>query len=167
VFVERGPGFWERPVWGFDFRLVHERQLDRTRRIIVQAAKHTLLGPVEILRIDCATADSQAFFFEHEFAHSFTHAATCHGFLGYFELELAPGIVLDSSPFSLDNHWHQSYFPMEQIHISGGDTLAVRVRSTADELTGSPVLTIGAELKRAGRTLTVQERLYTLEDTQG
>jgi hypothetical protein len=34
-------------------------------------------------------------------------------------------------------------------------------------LTGSPVLTIGAELKRAGRTLTVQERLYTLEDTQG
>ncbi len=167
LYVERGPGFWERPVWGFDFRLVHDRQLDRTRRIIVQAAKHTVLEPVKIQTIDCSTANSGAFFFEHEFDHTFSHAATCHGFLGYFDLELAPGIVLDSSPFSIDNSWHQSYFPMEQIHILSGDTLVVKVKATPDEFIFSPVLAIRAEIKRAGRTVIVRERLYTLEDTQG
>ena len=167
LYVERGPGFWERPVSGFDFRLVHEMQLDRTRRIIVQAGKHTLLKPVEILAVDCRTSDSRAFFFEHEFEHAFSHAATCHGFIGYFELELSPGVILDTSPFSLDSHWHQSYFPVEQIHICGGDTLAVRVKSTPDEFISSPVLTIRAELRRAGRIVTVRERVYTLEDTQG
>jgi predicted nicotinamide N-methyase len=167
LYVERGPGFWQRPLWGFDFRLVHEKQLDRTRRIIVQSAKHTLLKPVEILTVDCSRADSRAFFFEYEFDHSFSHAATCHGFLGYFDLELAPGVVLDSSPFSPDTSWHQSYFPMDEIRILSGDALVVRVRSTPDEFTSSPVLSIRAELKRSGTTVTVRERVYTLEDTQG
>jgi hypothetical protein len=167
LYVERGPGFWQRPVWGFDFRLVHENQLDRTRRIIVQAAKHTLLKPVDILTVDCSKADSRAFFFEYEFDHSFSHAATCHGFLGYFGLELAPGIELDTSPFSPDTSWHQSYFPMDEFRILSGDALVVRVRSTPDEFTASPVLSIRAELKRAGSTVTVRERVYTLDDTQG
>jgi 2-polyprenyl-3-methyl-5-hydroxy-6-metoxy-1,4-benzoquinol methylase len=167
LYVERGPGFWERSVWGFDFHLVHKKQLDPTRRIIVQAAKHSLLKPVEILTVDCTADCSDAFFFEHEFDHSFSHSATCHGFLGYFDLELAPGVVLDSSPFSLDSSWHQSYFPMEQIHIQRGDTLVVRVKTTPDEFTSSPVLAIRAELRRSRRSVTTQERTYTLEDTQG
>jgi 2-polyprenyl-3-methyl-5-hydroxy-6-metoxy-1,4-benzoquinol methylase len=167
LYMERGPGFWERPVWGFDFSLVHQRQLDRTRRIIVQAARQSILNPVELLAVDCATATSRAFFFEHESEHRFSHAAACHGFLGYFDLELAPGIVLDSSPYTLDNSWHQSYFPMEQFHIQRGDTLVTRVKSTPDEFISSPVITIRAQLKRAGGTVAVQERVYTLEDTQG
>lgn len=167
LYMERGPGFWERPVWGFDFSLVHKKQLDPTRRIIVQAARQSILNPVEILSVDCATADSRAFFFEHESEHRFSYAATCHGFLGYFDLELAPGIVLDSSPFTLDNSWHQSYFPMEQFNIASGDTLVVRVKSTPDEFIASPVITIRAEVKRSGATVTTQERTYTLENTQG
>lgn len=167
LYVERGPGFWQRPVWGFDFSLVHEEQLDRTRRIIVQADKRTLLHPIELLSIDCLKDTSSAFFFEREFDIDFSHAATCHGFIGYFSLELAPGVVLDTSPMSIDTHWHQSYFPIEQIHIERGDTLAVVVRSMPDEFTGSPVLEIRVELRRGGCALTAQQRTYTLDDTQG
>jgi hypothetical protein len=41
------------------------------------------------------------------------------------------------------------------------------VTAAPDEFTLSPVLAIRAELKRAGRTVSVQERRYTLDDTQG
>lgn len=167
LYMHRGPGYWQRPVWGFDFSLVHEKQWDRTRRIIVQAARQSILNPVEIVSIDCAKSDSRAFFFAHESEHTFAYAATCHGFLGYFDLELAPGVILDSSPFTLDNSWHQSYFPMEQFAIERGDTLVTRVTSTPDPAIGSPVITIRAELRRAGKTVVTQERVYTLEDTQG
>jgi predicted nicotinamide N-methyase len=167
LYVERGPGFWERPVWGFDFGLVHAKQLDRTRRIIVQAAKQGLLFPEEILTVDCASADSRAYFFEHEFAYAVSHDATCHGFLGYFTLELAPDIVLDTSPFSAETSWRQSYFPIEQIPVSRGDTLVISIKAAPDAFTASPVLAIRAELKRAGRTAALRERVYTLDDTQG
>jgi 2-polyprenyl-3-methyl-5-hydroxy-6-metoxy-1,4-benzoquinol methylase len=167
LYVERGPGFWERPVWGFDFSLVHREQLDRTRRIIVQGAKQTLLARAEVLSIDCATADAKAFFFEHEFEVAFPNHATCHGFLGYFELDLAPGCVLDTSPLSLDTHWHQSYFPMEQIGLQKGDRLHVRVTSTPDSATQTAVLTIAAEVFQGKVSVQRQERRYTLEDTRG
>lgn len=167
LYVERGPGFWERPVWGFDFSLVHREGLDRVRRIIVQGAKQTLLAREKILTVDCATADAGAFFFEHEFDVFFPNHATCHGFLGYFELDLAPGHVLDTSPLSLDTCWHQSYFPMEQISLQGGDRLHVRVVSAPDGDTLSPVLTITAELLRDGMSTHRQERRYTLDDTRG
>jgi 2-polyprenyl-3-methyl-5-hydroxy-6-metoxy-1,4-benzoquinol methylase len=167
LYVERGPGFWERPIWGFDFSLVHREQLDRTRRIIVQGAKHTLLAREEVVSIDCATADARAFFFEHEFEVAFPDHATCHGFLGYFELDLAPGYVLDTSPLSLDTHWHQSYFPMEQIALRKGDRLHVRVRSTPDSATQTAVLTITAEVFQGRNSVHRQARRYTLEDTRG
>lgn len=167
LYVERGPGYWQRPVWGFDFRLVHERQLDRTRRIIVQAAKHTLLEPVKIFELNCLRDESRSFFFETTFEKTFTHSATCHGFIGYLDLELAPGVMLDASPFSMDTSWHQSYFPIEQIHIEAGDTALVEVKSVPDEFTGSPVLNIRIALRRGKALITTQERLYTLDDTQG
>lgn len=167
LYVERGPGFWQRPVWGFDFGLVHERQLDRTRRIIVQADRRTLLHPVEVLAVDCAKDDSRAFFFEREFSVEFAHAASCHGFVGWFTLELAPGIVLDTSPMSIDTHWHQSYLPIEMLQIEPGDVLLTRLRSVPDELTGSPVLDLRVELLRQGACATARQHRYTLDDTQG
>lgn len=167
LYIERGPGFWERPVWGLDFGLVHKEQLDKTRRIIVQGAKQSLLAQQCLLSVDCATADAKAFYFEHEFEVSLPGRATCHGFLGYFELDLAPGCVLDTSPFSIDTHWHQSYFPMDQFVLDKGDTLWVNVSSTPDPLVETPVLTIGVKVFRKATLVHQQTRCYTLEDTMG
>jgi len=167
LYLERGPGFWERPVWGFDFRLVHQRQLDRTRRIIVRADARTLLASYEILDLDCRVDDARAFLFAREFSTRFDHAATCHGFVGFFDLVLCPDVVVSTAPHALDTHWHQSYFPFEQLAIEAGDTLLTRVQTTADAQTGTPVLGLSVTLVRAGSVIATREHRYTLHDTQG
>lgn len=167
LYMERGPGFWERPVWGFDFSLVHRRQLDRTRRIIVKADPRTLLDDYDILDLDCSAGDTSAFVFAREFETAFSYAASCHGFVGWFELDLAPGVCLSTSPRSLDTCWHQSYFPFEQLHLEAGDRLRTRVETTPDEETGTPAITLRVDLLRGGATVAVREHRYTLHDTQG
>lgn len=167
LYVERGPGFWERPVWGFDFGLVHRRQLDRTRRIIVKADHRTVLDTWCLLDLDCAVGDSRAYFFEHEFETRFTHAASCHGMLGWFELDLAPGVVLSTSPQSIDTCWHQSYLPFEQMQIQPGDVLRTRVETTPDAETGTPVIGLRVDVQRAGAIVASRAHRYTLHDTQG
>lgn len=167
LYMERGPGFWERPVWGFDFSLVHRRQLDRTRRVIVKADPRTLLDIWPLLDLDCARANSAAYRFERVFETRLTHAASCHGLLGWFEAELAPGIVLTTSPSSIDTHWHQSYFPFEQLQLQAGDLLRTEVRAVPDAETGTPVLHLGIEQERAGHRIAMREQRYTLHDTLG
>jgi SAM-dependent methyltransferase len=167
LYVERGPGFWERAVWGFDFSLVHRRQLDRTRRIIVKGDHRTVLDSYRILDLDCATGDSRSYFFDHRFETTFTHAASCHGLLGWFELDLAPGIVLTTSPQALDTCWHQSYFPFEQLQLRAGDRLATRIETTPDAETGTPVVGLTVEQWRDGTAVATREHRYTLHDTQG
>lgn len=167
LYFQRGPGFWERPVYGFDYSLVHIQQLDRTRRIIVQGDRRALLDRYELLSVDCRTADSQSFFNDRHFETNFAYATTCHGFLGWFSLDLAPGITLDTSPDAPDTHWHQSYFPFEQIHIEVGDRLSTDAAVIPDPRTGSPMLKIAVALWREGVVATERQHIYTLDDTQG
>lgn len=167
LYVHRGPGFWERPVWGFDFSLVHRQQLDRTRRIVVQADPRTLLDRYELLHINCAHEDSRALFVQRQFETTFTHAATCHGLIGWFSLHLAPGVELETSPDQMDTHWHQSYFPFEQMQIQAGDRFCVDAAIVPDPLSGSPVLDLDIRLIRAQSVVTRCKQVYTLDDTQG
>lgn len=167
LYVERGPGFWERPVWGFDFGLVHRRQLDRTRRIIVKADHRTVLDTYPVLDLDCARADSRAYFFAHDFETRLSHAASCHGLLGWFELDLAPGVVLTTSPQSIDTCWHQSYFPFEQLQLLADDVLRTRVQTTPDADTGTPVVGLRVEQRRGEAIVALREHRYTLHDSQG
>jgi hypothetical protein len=87
--------------------------------------------------------------------------------VGWFSLELAPGIVLDTSPMSIDTHWHQSYLPIELLQIEAGDVLVVGLQSVPDDLTGSPVLELRVEQQRGGQRIGAQQYRYTLDDTQG
>lgn len=167
LYLERGPGFWERPVWGFDFSLVHRRQLDRTRRIIVKADHRSLLDTYALLDLDCARADSRAYRFEASFRTRLTHAGSCHGLVGWFEADLAPGIVLTTSPTSMDTCWHQSYFPFEQLQLQPGDLLRTEVRAVPDAETGTPVLQVRIEQDRAGQRIALREQRYSLHDTLG
>ena len=167
LYIERGPGFWERPVWGFDFGLVHRRQLDRTRRIIVKADHRAVLDSYCILDLDCATADSRAYFFAYEAQTRLSHAASCHGMLGWFELDLGPGIVLSTSPQSIDTCWHQSYFPFEQLQLQAGDLLHTCVETAPDAETGTPVVGLRLEQRSGETVVATREHRYTLHDTQG
>jgi len=166
LYVERGPGWWEKPVWGLDFRMVHQRQWDQVRRIIVQADRRSLLQPLELADIDCLTQRADAYFFEREFEVSLHHAGSCHGFIGWFRLELAPGIFIDTSPLSIDTTWHQSYFPMELMQFQPGDKLFVRAQTVADNISQCPILMLEVDQLRDGQVVNQRQHRFTLDDTQ-
>ena len=87
--------------------------------------------------------------------------------LGWFELDLAPGIVLSTSPQSIDTCWHQSYFPFEQLQLQAGDVLRTRVETTPDAETGTPVVGLQLEQRRGEAIVATRAHRYTLHDTQG
>lgn len=164
LYMERGDGYWERPVYGFDFRHAGERQFAAPKRFLVQAHPHTLLGTYTLLDLDCNTDSSAAFFFEKSTAVEIACSAVCHGFIGYFSVELAPGIVLDTSPFSLQTHWQQSYFPFKAFALRSGDILNARVRTFIDATITAPVVEISYEVERNGIGVHADTRSYPLSE---
>ncbi len=156
LYAERGFGFWKKPVHGFDFSLAGQRQRSTPRRIVVDARSSCILDQYKLATIDCRKDHSSAFFFETEFSHRYAAAGACHGFLGYFNLELAPGIVLDTSPFSKLTHWQQSYFPIEELFAAAGDELVVKVKTFIGPNTQSAMLELTVSLEgkdpKAART---------------
>ena len=154
LYLDAGLGFWEVPLYGLDFRLGRARALEHPRMSLRAVHRNSFLGePQEILDLDCATSDVHAYFFEKSWKTPCVRDAMCHGFAGYFLLDLAPGIRLDTSPFALQTHWHQSYFPMEAFFVRAGDQLMTHVKTTPDEGTGAPSLTLSLELERGEEIL--------------
>lgn len=158
LYTERGFGFWKNPIHGFDFSVARNRQLATPRRIIVDARSSCLLGEYKLATIDCRKEGVGAFFFETEFTHRYTAASACHGFVGYFDLELAPGIVLDTSPYSKLTHWQQSYFPIEEVFAAAGSELHVGVKTYIDPVSRSAMLELSVTLRGSGEHPT---RTYT------
>ncbi|BCP52228.1 hypothetical protein K32_08450 [Kaistia sp. 32K] len=156
LYTERGFGFWKKPVHGFDFSVAESRQLAAPRRIIVEARPSSLLGEYKLRSFDCKTDQSSEFFFETEFVHRFEADGACHGFIGYFDLELAPGIVINTSPYSKLTHWQQSYLPIEEIFATAGDELHVKVKTYVDPLFASAMMELTVSVigsgERAPRT---------------
>jgi protein arginine N-methyltransferase 1 len=57
--------------------------------------------------------------------------ATICGLALWWEAELAPGVMLSTSPLAPRTHWEQLYLPaLTPITLAGGDILACRLRST-------------------------------------
>lgn len=149
LYVEAGPGFWQRPLLGLDVRLGHRRFVEQPRLAVARVSRSSFLGdPREILDLDCSTAHAGSYFFETSWKMPCTRDAMCHGYSGWFVLDLAPGIGLDTSPFSPQTTWHQMYFPLEAFFIRAGDELATHVKTEPSEGTGAPALTLSLELRR-------------------
>lgn len=164
LYAERGFGFWKRPVHGFDFSLAGRRQLAAPRRVVVDVRSSCLLGEYKLTTIDCLKETSSAFFFETEFSHRYAAAGACHGFIGYFNLELAPGIVLDTSPHSKLTHWQQSYFPIEALFAQAGDDLHVRVKTYIDPGSLAAMLELSVSLT-GSTTQAAQTYTYPIDNT--
>lgn len=164
LYTERGFGFWKNPIHGFDFSVARKRQLATPRRIVVDARSSCLLGEYKLATIDCGNEGSGAFFFETEFSHRYSAPSACHGFIGYFDLELAPGIVLDTSPYSKLTHWQQSYFPIEELFAAAGDELHVRVKTYIDPDTQAAMLALSVSLNGRGEPV-VRSYTYPIDNS--
>ena len=159
---EVGLGFWDRSVHGLDFRLGRARQIESHEMKTCQVFSPSILGePWKVLDLDFLSDDSSAYLFESVGETRLSTPATCHGYVGYFNLDLTPDVRLDTSPFSVLTHWKQAYFPVEAFAIEAGDTLVTQVGTRRDEVTGSPSLDLHLALERGERR--VHEARYTFD----
>jgi hypothetical protein len=167
LYDEFGLGFWEKPLFGLDFRLGRIRQLEGLRIVICAGSRDSLIGePWEILDLDCSVDTSDAYLFENSSAIRCSSQTTCHGYLGYFVIDLAPGIHIDTSPFATQTHWQQVYFPTESFVIEAGDVLLSHVKTERDEAVGALTLKLRIEVKRGGTTAHTGSYLYPVGDRQ-
>lgn len=164
LYMERGDGYWERPLYGFDFRYAGEQQFAEPKRFLVQAHPHSLLGTHSLLELDCSTDSASAFFFDVSSTIDISCTAVCHGFIGYFTAELAPGILLDTSPFSLQTHWQQSYFPFKAFTVQSDDLFTTRVRTFLDAEISGPAVEISYRVGRNGAEVHADTRTFPLNE---
>jgi protein arginine N-methyltransferase 1 len=131
---ERGIGMWERPVYGFDYGPMIERELGELLTTACDLPPGSLLSPGQtMLELDCATADVDDFFFDADVDLPIERDATVHGLGGWFEVDLSPGVTLSTSPNLPSTHWRQSFFPLRPFPAQAGDVLRIKMRATPRE----------------------------------
>jgi len=65
-------------------------------------------------------------------------AVTVYGLALWWRAELAPGVVLATSPLAAPTHWEQLYFPvLEPLQLGSGDVLTADLRSRSSEEAGT------------------------------
>jgi hypothetical protein len=65
-------------------------------------------------------------------------ALTVHGLALWWSAQLAPGVILSTSPLAAPTHWEQLFMPaLEPIELKPGETLAVTLRSRSSEESGT------------------------------
>jgi hypothetical protein len=162
LHLERGWGFFDQPVYGFDFSDVLRSGAYRPARYILSAEHKSLVAKAEIARFDYLTGTEQDYLFTTESLFAYPTSGMFHGFIGHFELELALGDILSTSCATPETHWHQSYFPMPALHVPAGQSVTARLRSFLTE--GSEVLKFGITVAAPGQVLDAQaEHVFDLE----
>ena len=137
LYVERGFGFWEAPVFGFDFSEVLSVEAKSPRReIIYQFEEKSIIDTAIVASFDFRTLTIDGYFFEKELVFIYATDGFCHGFLGYFDLEVTDGKYISTSPLESSTHWRQSYFPMPKIGVKAGETIKLVFRTFKDPKTG-------------------------------
>ncbi len=145
LYQYEGPGFWEQPIGGFDYSQVKAQELGNLKMRIDRVRRESYLTePVLLRHIDCTKESVGSFYFESSVEFRMDRDAVVHGLAGHFELELAPGEVLDTSPFSIHTHWHQTWFPIDALPVKRGDTLQVTFSSSP----GSHVPSMNLSVRR-------------------
>ena len=159
---ERGWGFFDAPVQGFDFTEVLTSGAYRPARYILTAEPKDLVCTREIARFDFLTGSERDYIFTTEARFDYPVAGMFHGFIGHFTLELAPGLTMTTGTEGRETCWHQSYFPMPPLHVPAGQAVTARLRSflTPD----TQVLKFGITTAGPGQDLDRQaEHVFSLE----
>ncbi len=162
LHYERGWGFFDQPVYGFDFSDVLRSGAHRPGRYVLSAEWRSLVCTQEIARFDYLRGNERDYVFETEVAFDYPAGGMFHGFIGHFDLELAPGQILSTSCGVRETHWHQSYFPMPARHVPPGQSVVARLRSFID--TDARVAKFAIRVAGVGESLDSQaEHVFALE----
>jgi hypothetical protein len=133
LHLERGWGFFDAPVYGFDFSEVLTSGAYRPARYILSAEWKSLVTTQEIARFDFRHGQPSDYFFTTEARFPYAVAGMFHGFIGHFDLDMGEGLpVMSTSCGARETHWHQSYFPIPQMAVPAGGAVIARLRTFLD-----------------------------------
>lgn len=153
LHTELGVGLWERPVYGLDFKPMLEHELHCLITSTADLAPSAFLGPEALLlELDCARASGQDFFFEQVVTLEIERDGTVHGFGGWFDVDLSPGVTLSTSPWAPATHWRQSFFPVRPFRVRRGDLIELEFSARPKQYGDRrlPLYFIEAEVSRDG-----------------
>lgn len=156
LFYQFGPGYWRRPIQGLDFSSLEKLELEQGRALQTRVEQATLAAePQTLVHLDLKTCERNDPFGAGRVTFEATRDAVIDGFAGWFDSELAPDVVLDTSPRNPETHWSQTYFAFTPRPIRQGEKLEVDFGLARDP--GEPrhlkvTLTVAGE----GRTYTVE-----------
>lgn len=78
---------------------------------------------------------------------------TIFGFAVWWEADLAPGIVLSTSPDAAQSHWEQLYFPLlTPITAAAGEAVGISLTSRSSEQAGTHLQWKAQHFDRGGKT---------------
>ncbi|SDI23403.1 50S ribosomal protein L11 methyltransferase [Variovorax sp. OV700] len=162
LYVERGQGFWETPVFGFDFSDVLAVETTRPQReIVYQFEEKSIVDTASVASFDFKTSKVDDYFFEKELEFTYAAAGFCHGFLGHFDLEVVEGKCISTSPLESSTNWRQSYFPMPKIAVEAGEKINLVFRTFKNSESGE--FCIGLQLKNRRAEEQPPELVYVLD----
>lgn len=163
LYLARGYGFWDAPVYGFDFSAVRASEIASPRRWVVTADPNNIIDTQQVAHFDFRTGTERDYLFTAETTFTYPAAGRFHGVVGHFEMDMAPGLVLSTGPFEHDTHWHQSYFPIPAFDVPTGGEVAIRIRTFLDA--ESSLLRIAIAVAGPGKRLTedTPEHAFGLE----
>ena len=163
LYRDRGYGFWEEPVYGFDFSIVRPGDVGHPQRYITTADARSIVDTALIGEIDFRHGQVEDYLFTSEAVLTYPSGGNFHGLIGHFELDMAEGQVLSTSCFARETCWHQSYFPMPALQIAPGGEVAIRARSFLDADDGDR-MRFGLTVAGPGETLDHQpEHVFAFE----
>jgi SAM-dependent methyltransferase len=159
---ERGWGFFNAPVQGFDFSEVLSSGAYRPARYILTSEPKDLICTKEIARFDFLNGNERDYTFTTQTQFPYPAQGMFHGFIGHFTLDLAPGLVMTTGTDGRETHWHQSYFPMPPLYVPAGQAVTARLRSFL--MPDTHVLKFGITVAGPGQELDgQQEHIFSLE----
>jgi len=138
-YENHGPGFWKEDLYGFDYSSMVNYEIANFDSVTIEANDCIPLAEKGLLvDLDCHTAAEADYWFDTRLSFTVTKAGKLQGFLGHFEAELAPGVMLSTAHDKPMTHWRQSWFPVRERELEVGDVLDLRFRARADETGADP-----------------------------
>ncbi|MCB9915960.1 MAG: 50S ribosomal protein L11 methyltransferase [Planctomycetes bacterium] len=133
LYARKGLGFWTPDLYGFDYTpMVRHELRDLETNTVDGRRAIPLAAPRTIARFDAYTTPAEAYWFDEEVTFEVLRGGPCHGFLGWFEAELAEGVLLSTAADQPYTHWRQSWFPLKERALQAGDLVELRLRATRD-----------------------------------
>ncbi len=114
--------FW-RSVQGLDFSPAIDELVSRMAPADI-GVEHLMAAPQVFADVDLRQHEDLAL--RNTLLYPIQRPGTLHGVAGWFQVDLAPGILISTAPNAPSTHWRQAVFPLrEPIEVAAGDYLEV------------------------------------------